>query len=127
MASWKYELRQDGFPLLFNTFNTKQARGVMESSCEEVPLLGGPDSTEHLMPHLGPDFEATLSFLALRFTLYTALLWFPSMALGDTVSRRVPQFLDITQLVGSVGMILTSFMHDTRRIQLLAEQQAVWT
>lgn len=60
---------EDGFPLLFNTFNT-----------EKVPIIGPPDSTEHLIP----------------FTLYTALLWFPAMAAGDTISRRVPQFLDVT-------------------------------
>ena len=60
---------EDGFPLLFNTFNTSK-----------VPIIGTPDSTDHLMP----------------FTLYTALLWFPSMAAGDTISRRVPQFLDVT-------------------------------
>jgi len=60
---------EDGFPLLFNTFNTSK-----------VPIIGPPDSTDHLMP----------------FTLYTALLWFPSMAAGDTISRRVPQFLDVT-------------------------------
>eukprot|EP00913_Durusdinium_trenchii_P001105 g1013.t1 len=59
----------DGFPLLYNTFNT-----------EKVPIFGGPESTTHLVP----------------FTLYTALMWFPAMAAGDTVSRRVPQFLDIT-------------------------------
>ncbi|CAL1155937.1 unnamed protein product, partial [Cladocopium goreaui] len=60
---------EDGFPLLFNTFNT-----------QKVPIIGAPDSTEHLIP----------------FTLYTALLWFPAMAAGDTISRRVPQFLDVT-------------------------------
>ncbi|CAK9071338.1 Hypothetical protein (Fragment) [Durusdinium trenchii] len=60
---------EDGFPLLYNTFNT-----------EKVPIFGGPESTTHLVP----------------FTLYTALMWFPAMAAGDTVSRRVPQFLDIT-------------------------------
>ena len=33
-----------------------------------------------------------------RFGIYTALIWFPCMAAGDTISRRVPQFLDITPL-----------------------------
>ncbi|CAE7248873.1 mycA [Symbiodinium natans] len=60
---------EDGFPLLFNTFNT-----------EKVPIIGGPESEDHLIP----------------FGIYTALIWFPCMAAGDTISRRVPQFLDIT-------------------------------
>ncbi|CAJ1435574.1 unnamed protein product [Effrenium voratum] len=60
---------EDGFPLLFNTFNT-----------EQVPIWGGPASTDHLV----------------SFAYYTALLWFPMMAFGDTISRRVPQYLDVT-------------------------------
>eukprot|EP00440_Ansanella_granifera_P054235 gb/GFBE01058788.1/.p2 GENE.gb/GFBE01058788.1/~~gb/GFBE01058788.1/.p2 ORF type:complete len:349 (-),score=87.01 gb/GFBE01058788.1/:34-1080(-) len=61
---------EDGFPLLFNTFNTAK-----------VPLLGGPDSTEHLVP----------------FAYYAAWYWFPMMAAGDTISRRVPNCLELTK------------------------------
>jgi hypothetical protein len=58
---------EDGFPLLFNTFNTSQ-----------VPMWGGPDS------------KRTISF-----ALYASLYWFPMMALGDTISRRVPNWISI--------------------------------
>jgi len=58
---------EDGFPLLFNTFNT-----------DRVPMWGGPDS------------EYTISF-----ALYASLYWFPMMALGDTISRRVPNWITI--------------------------------
>jgi len=61
---------EDGFPLLFNTFNSA-----------EVPIFGGPDATDNLIP----------------FKLYTALIWFPCMAFGDTISRRVPNFLDLSK------------------------------
>eukprot|EP00442_Polarella_glacialis_P019413 CAMPEP_0115053092 /NCGR_PEP_ID=MMETSP0227-20121206/3310_1 /TAXON_ID=89957 /ORGANISM="Polarella glacialis, Strain CCMP 1383" /LENGTH=440 /DNA_ID=CAMNT_0002437345 /DNA_START=49 /DNA_END=1371 /DNA_ORIENTATION=- len=57
---------EDGFPLLFNTFNTHR-----------VPIWGGPDSTMHTIP----------------FQYYTAWIWFPMMAAGDTISRRVPQYI----------------------------------
>lgn len=60
---------EDGFPLLFNVFNSSQ-----------VPFPGGPAST-HTVP----------------FALYTAWYWFPMMALGDTVSRRVPKFLSLEE------------------------------
>jgi hypothetical protein len=59
---------EDGFPLLFNTFNT-----------EKVPLWGGAASIENLVP----------------FAYYTAWFWFPMMAIGDTISRRVPQYLTL--------------------------------
>eukprot|EP00928_Gymnodinium_smaydae_P091570 TRINITY_DN75295_c0_g1_i1.p1 TRINITY_DN75295_c0_g1~~TRINITY_DN75295_c0_g1_i1.p1 ORF type:complete len:451 (+),score=70.85 TRINITY_DN75295_c0_g1_i1:50-1402(+) len=59
---------EDGFPLLFNTFNTAY-----------VPMFGGPASTSYLMP----------------FAYYTAWIWFPAMAVGDTISRRVPQFIPL--------------------------------
>lgn len=59
---------EDGFPLLFNVFNSPY-----------VPLLGGPESTTNLIP----------------FAFYTAWIWFPSMAAGDTISRRVPNYLTI--------------------------------
>jgi hypothetical protein len=59
---------EDGFPLLFNTFNTQR-----------VPL-GNPDSTSGTVP----------------FAYYTAWYWFVMMALGDTISRRVPQYLDLS-------------------------------
>lgn len=59
---------EDGFPLLFNTFNTNY-----------VPIFGGPESVTNLIP----------------FAYYTAWIWFPCMAVGDTVSRRVPNFLTI--------------------------------
>jgi len=58
---------EDGFPLLFNTFNTHR-----------VPFPGGPDSTG-----------------TIPFALYTAWYWFPMMAAGDTISRRVPKFLSL--------------------------------
>jgi len=58
---------EDGFPLLFNTFNTSQ-----------VPMWGGPDSTR-----------------TISFALYASLYWFPMMALGDTISRRVPNWISI--------------------------------
>lgn len=59
---------EDAFPLLFNTFNT-----------DKVPL-GSPDSTDHLVP----------------FAFYTAWYWFVMMAAGDTVSRRVPQYIRLS-------------------------------
>merc|ERR1719245_274445 len=58
---------EDGFPLLFNTFNT-----------DEVPMWGGPDSTH-----------------TISFAYYAAWYWFPMMALGDTISRRVPNWISI--------------------------------
>jgi len=61
---------EDGFPLLFNTFNTAK-----------VPIIGGPESEDHLI----------------SMDIYKALIWFPAMAAGDTISRRVPQYLDITK------------------------------
>jgi len=57
---------ENGFPLLFNTFNT-----------EYVPFLGGADSDAGLI----------------SFQYYTALWFFPFMAAGDTISRRVPQYV----------------------------------
>jgi len=59
---------EDCFPLLFNTFNT-----------EKVPMWGGPSSTEYLIP----------------FGYYTAWYWFVMMALGDTISRRVPFYISL--------------------------------
>eukprot|EP00439_Symbiodinium_sp_Y106_P079823 s80_g18.t1 len=58
----------DAFPLLFNTFNTAR-----------VPIFG-PDSTSPTIP----------------FQYYTAWYWFVLMALGDTLSRRVPQYLSLS-------------------------------
>mmetsp|Transcript_29336 Transcript_29336/g.69196 ORF Transcript_29336/g.69196 Transcript_29336/m.69196 type:complete len:442 (+) Transcript_29336:43-1368(+) len=59
---------EDAFPLLFNTFNTAR-----------VPIFG-PDSTSPTIP----------------FQYYTAWYWFVLMALGDTLSRRVPQYLSLS-------------------------------
>jgi len=59
---------EDGFPLLFNVFNT-----------QKVPFFGGPADTEHTIP----------------FALYTAWYWFPLMAAGDTISRRVPRYVSL--------------------------------
>ncbi|CAJ1349110.1 unnamed protein product [Effrenium voratum] len=56
---------EDAFPLLFNTFNTSR-----------VPIFG-PASTSPTIP----------------FQYYTAWYWFVMVAAGDTISRRVPQFL----------------------------------
>ena len=58
---------EDAFPLLYLTFNTKK-----------VPLFG-PASTSPTVP----------------FKYYTAFYWFVLMALGDTVSRRVPEVLKL--------------------------------
>jgi len=76
---------EDGFPLLFNTFNSPK-----------VPIIGGPESEDHLIP----------------FDIYAALIWFPCMAAGDTISRRVPQYLDVTSkrkcfLYLSLGIFLS--------------------
>merc|ERR1719336_1098938 len=59
---------EDGFPLLFNTFSTNR-----------VPIFGGPDSTTGTIP----------------FQYYTAWYWFVMMAAGDTISRRVPQYISL--------------------------------
>merc|ERR1711937_221583 len=56
---------EDSFPLLFNTFNSAK-----------VPLLG-PSSSSPTIP----------------FQYYTSLYWFVMFAAGDTISRRVPQYL----------------------------------
>eukprot|EP00746_Dinoflagellata_sp_MGD_P168061 gnl/MRDRNA2_/MRDRNA2_99182_c0_seq1.p1 gnl/MRDRNA2_/MRDRNA2_99182_c0~~gnl/MRDRNA2_/MRDRNA2_99182_c0_seq1.p1 ORF type:complete len:462 (+),score=39.00 gnl/MRDRNA2_/MRDRNA2_99182_c0_seq1:55-1386(+) len=56
---------EDCFPLLFNTFNSAK-----------VPLLA-PSSTSPTIP----------------FQYYTSLYWFVMFAAGDTISRRVPQYL----------------------------------
>ncbi|CAK9043903.1 Mycosubtilin synthase subunit A [Durusdinium trenchii] len=58
---------EDAFPLLYSTFNT-----------EYVPVFG-PASTSPKIP----------------FKYYTSLYWFVLMAFGDTISRRVPQFLHL--------------------------------
>mmetsp|Transcript_71733 Transcript_71733/g.126624 ORF Transcript_71733/g.126624 Transcript_71733/m.126624 type:complete len:439 (+) Transcript_71733:44-1360(+) len=60
---------EDGFPLLFNTFNTQR-----------VPFWGGPADTENTIP----------------FSAYTAFYWFPMMAAGDTISRRLPRYVSLT-------------------------------
>jgi len=59
---------ENAFPLLFNTFNT-----------EKVPL-GAPSSTDPVVP----------------FAYYTAWYWFVMMAAGDTISRRVPQYIRLS-------------------------------
>eukprot|EP00438_Fugacium_kawagutii_P006979 Skav233376 [mRNA] locus=scaffold1038:71706:72995:+ [translate_table: standard] len=59
---------EDAFPLLYLTFNTL-----------EVPLFG-PASTSPTIP----------------FKYYTAFYWFVLMALGDTISRRVPEVLNLS-------------------------------
>ena len=54
-----------------------------------APFWGSQSATEQKLlgrPH------------AVRFALYASLIWFPCMAAGDTISRRVPQFLDVTRL-----------------------------
>eukprot|EP00933_Yihiella_yeosuensis_P044700 TRINITY_DN39966_c0_g1_i1.p1 TRINITY_DN39966_c0_g1~~TRINITY_DN39966_c0_g1_i1.p1 ORF type:complete len:469 (+),score=62.23 TRINITY_DN39966_c0_g1_i1:149-1555(+) len=59
---------EDAFPLLFNVYNTPR-----------VPLFGGPDSTTGVV----------------SFQYFTAWYWFVMVALGDTVSRRVPHYISL--------------------------------
>lgn len=73
---------EDGFPLLFNTFNT-----------HEVPFPGGPDST-----------------VTIPFALYTAWYWFPMMAAGDTISRRVPKFLSLNKTKVCYAYLTIAFL-----------------
>lgn len=61
---------EDAFPLLFNTFNTAR-----------VPIFG-PSSTNPTIPN----------------KYYKSLFWFVLMALGDTVSRRVPEILKLNSM-----------------------------
>jgi len=70
---------EDGFPLLFNTFNTGK-----------VPLFGGPSSTSGLVP----------------FAYYAAWYWFPMMAAGDTISRRVPAYIKLNSWKLSIVYLL---------------------
>ena len=59
---------EDAFPLLYLTFNTPH-----------VPLFA-PSSTSPTIP----------------FKYYTAFYYFVLMALGDTISRRVPEVLNLS-------------------------------
>lgn len=65
---------ESGFPLLFNTFNT-----------DWVPLLNSSDA-ENTVPR----------------QLYLALYWFPLMAAGDTISRRLPQYLSLSHVLNAM-------------------------
>ena len=87
-------------------------------STRQVPIIGGPESEDHLIPPLEAVREspghAKLQCRKSqkrqhRFDIYAALIWFPCMAAGDTISRRVPQYLDVTQR----GMIFTSGAADS--------------
>jgi len=74
---------EDGFPLLFNTYNT-----------DRVPIYG-PESTTNTVPK----------------ALYLALCWFPCMAIGDTISRRLPQYIPLTDWkVGTACLALAAAM-----------------
>jgi len=73
---------EDGFPLLFTTYNTQR-----------VPVLG-PEGTKRTVP----------------FDLYRAWFWFPCMALGDTISRRVPQYIPLTSWKVCIGCLLLAIV-----------------
>lgn len=70
---------EDGFPLLSNTFNTKY-----------VPLLDPSSEDQLLVP---------LAF-------YKPLYYFVLFAAGDTISRRVPQYLSIRRWQYLAGYIV---------------------
>merc|ERR1712083_1134666 len=72
---------EDAFPLLYSNYNTPN-----------VPMWGGPSSTEHLV----------------SFAYYTAWYWFPMMALGDTLSRRAPQYIRLSSWKSQTACIVVA-------------------